>query len=131
MNAGGMFTFNRAHPKNTSFITQADTCVDLRSPNIESLRTRNGIRFRTNDHKLKREVITSYTPGEFIELLADHVPITTGTPSGTLDSSAHAPRAMLLEPFFFNWDSNAVRGLATSVIPLRTIRTKSSLRSLD
>jgi hypothetical protein len=31
------------------------------------------VSFRTNDHKLKREVVTRYAPGEFIELLADHV----------------------------------------------------------
>jgi hypothetical protein len=42
MNAGGMLTFNRAHPKNTSFDTQADTSVGLRSPSIESLRARKG-----------------------------------------------------------------------------------------
>ena len=32
------------------------------------------ISFRTKDHKLKREVVTRYTPDEFIGLLADHVP---------------------------------------------------------
>jgi len=32
------------------------------------------ISFRTNDHRLKREVITRYTAQEFIERLADHVP---------------------------------------------------------
>ena len=36
--------------------------------------TEREISFRTNDHKLKREVITRYTPREFIERLADHVP---------------------------------------------------------
>ncbi len=32
------------------------------------------IRFRTKDHKLKAEVVTKYPPGEFLDLLADHVP---------------------------------------------------------
>jgi hypothetical protein len=32
------------------------------------------ISFRTNDHKLKKEVVTQYTPEKFIELLASHVP---------------------------------------------------------
>ena len=31
------------------------------------------VRFRTNDHRLKREVVTSYSPKEFVELLAEHV----------------------------------------------------------
>ena len=39
--------------------------------------TQNGNQFSHNDHKLKREVITRYTPGEFIELLVDHVRIPT------------------------------------------------------
>jgi len=32
------------------------------------------ISFRTHDHKLKREVVTRYTPAEFMHHLADHVP---------------------------------------------------------
>jgi hypothetical protein len=36
--------------------------------------TEREVSFRTNDHKLKREVITRYTLEKFIELLADHVP---------------------------------------------------------
>ena len=36
--------------------------------------TKQQISFRTNDHKLKKEVITQYTPEEFIELLGNHVP---------------------------------------------------------
>ena len=36
--------------------------------------TEQEVSFRTSDHKLKKEVITRYTPEEFIQLLADHVP---------------------------------------------------------
>jgi hypothetical protein len=36
--------------------------------------TADEISFRTKDHKLKREVVTRYTPEDFISLLADHVP---------------------------------------------------------
>ena len=32
------------------------------------------ISFRTKDHKLKKEVVTRYTPEDFIGLLADHTP---------------------------------------------------------
>ena len=31
------------------------------------------VSFRTNDHQLKREVITSYSPGELVGLLAGHI----------------------------------------------------------
>ena len=37
--------------------------------------TDKGISFRTMDHKLKREVVTRYTPEEFINALSDHVPV--------------------------------------------------------
>ena len=33
-----------------------------------------GIRFRTKDHKLKKEILTEYAADTFIDLLADHVP---------------------------------------------------------
>jgi hypothetical protein len=50
----------------------------VRRPPIAQYRilesTEQQISFRTNDHKLKKEVITRYTPEEFIQLLADHVP---------------------------------------------------------
>ena len=36
--------------------------------------TAEEISFRTKDHKLKQEVVTRYTPEEFINALADHVP---------------------------------------------------------
>ncbi len=36
--------------------------------------TPDEISFRTQDHKLKKEVVTRYTPAEFIENLAEHVP---------------------------------------------------------
>jgi Putative transposase len=71
MNAGGMLTFNRARRKN-----YAGRYV--RRPPLAQYRiltsTEREISFRTNDHKQKREVITRYTPREFIGLLADHVP---------------------------------------------------------
>jgi len=40
---------------------------------IEAI-TDKEISFRTKDHRLKREVITRYTPEQFVDLLADHVP---------------------------------------------------------
>ena len=74
------------------------------------------ISFRTKDHKLKREVVTRYTPDEFIGLLADHVP----------DHYQHAIRhfgilapplekSHLRSAFLPNWDKSADRSCSTSV----------------
>jgi hypothetical protein len=76
--------------------------------------TEGEISFRTNVHKLKREVITRYTPREFIERLADHVP--AHSRHATRHFGPLGPRSKSHTwPFLFSWGRNAVCGLATSV----------------
>jgi hypothetical protein len=53
-------------------------CRYVRRPPLAQYRiltsTDKEISFRTEDHKLEAEVVTRYTPDDFVRLLADHVP---------------------------------------------------------